>query len=109
MRSGKLVHVIKLYSYTTQVNAAGTPVEDWHPLATLRAEIVSRATEDFLQNAGEASIARAVFRTRYVANACTGYRIEFGATWYEIEEVTILGRNKGLELRCRQVIEQVRA
>lgn len=109
MRSGKLVHVIEVQRATTTVNAAGTPVQDWVKVAVLRAEVVERATQDFLENAGEASTARIVFRTRFFNGLVTTDRILFDGTTYEIEEVTRIGRRSGLEVRCREEAGETRA
>jgi SPP1 family predicted phage head-tail adaptor len=109
MRSGKLVHVIEVQRATTTVNAAGTPAQDWAKVAVLRAEVVERATQDFLENAGEASAARIVFRTRFYDGLLTTDRILFDGTTYEIEEVTRIGRRAGLEIRCREEAGEVRA
>ncbi|EAQ23228.1 phage head closure protein [Roseovarius sp. 217] len=109
MRSGKLVHVIEVQRATSTVNAAGTPVDTWTPIATLRAEVVERATQDFLENAGEISTARTVFRTRFFNGLITTDRIAFDGHTFEVEEVTRIGRRTGLEIRCRQIAEETRA
>lgn len=101
--------MIEVQRATTTVNAAGTPVQDWVKVAVLRAEVVERATQDFLENAGEASTARIVFRTRFYDSLLTTDRILFDGTTYEIEEVTRIGRRTGLELRCREEAGEVRA
>lgn len=109
MRSGKLVHVIAVLRATTTVNDAGTPVQTWAQIAVLRAEIVERATQDFLENAGEISTARTVFRVRYLDGVLTTDRINFDGQHFEIEEISRIDRQKGLEIRCRQVTEEARS
>ncbi|MEQ8292764.1 MAG: phage head closure protein [Roseovarius sp.] len=109
MRSGKLVHVIAVLRATTTVNDAGTPVQTWAQVAVLRAELLERATEDFLHNAGEISTARTAFRTRFLADLLNTDRINFDGQHFEIEEITRIGRQKGLEIRCRQVTEEARS
>ncbi|WP_297775609.1 phage head closure protein [uncultured Roseovarius sp.] len=109
MRSGKLVHVIEVHRATTTVNAAGTPTQNWTQVAVLRAEVVERATQDFLENAGEISTARTVFRTRFLDGLLTTDRIAFDGQTFEVEEVTRIGRRTGLEIRCREVAEDARA
>lgn len=109
MRSGKLCHVIEVLRATTAVNDAGTPVQTWAQVAVLRAELVERATQDFLENAGEISTARTVFRTRFFEGLLTTDRIGFDGQTFEIEELTRIGRRKGWEIRCRQVTEEARS
>ena len=109
MRSGKLVHVIEVQRATTTISAAGTPSQTWTKTAVLRAEVVDRATQDFLENAGEASTSRVVFRTRFLNSLLTTDRIQFDGVTYEIEEISRIGRRSGLEIRCRQEAGTVRA
>ncbi|MDM8167153.1 phage head closure protein [Roseovarius sp.] len=104
MRSGKLVHVIEIQRASVTVNDAGTPSSTWGKVATLRAELVERSTEEFLRNAGETSETTVVFRTRHLDGVTDEDRVSFDGAAYDIEEITRIGRRKGLEFRCREVM-----
>ena len=103
MRSGKLVHVIEIQRASVTVNDAGTPSSTWAKVATLRAELVERSTEEFLRNAGETSETTVVFRTRHLDGVTDEDRVSFDGAAYDIEEITRIGRRKGLEFRCREL------
>ena len=100
MRSGQLVHVIEIQRATATVNNAGTPTQTWAQIATLRAEVVERSTEEFLRAAGDTDETTVVFRTRYLDGITSNDRVSFDGGTYDLEEITRIGRRKGLELRC---------
>ncbi len=108
MRSGKLVHVITVQRVTRSINASGTPIDTWSYAGSLRAEVVERAAQDFLEKAGETSKVRVVFRTRYLEDLDAKDRISFDGQTFEIEELVRIGRRKGLELHCTQIAEETR-
>lgn len=103
MKAGKMVHVIEIQQATMTVNAAGTPVQTWSKLATLRAELIEQATEEFLRNAGDTNVTTLVFRSRYVAGITTDNRISFDGDAFDIEQIVPIGRRRGLEFRCKAV------
>ncbi|GGG62778.1 hypothetical protein GCM10011415_06440 [Salipiger pallidus] len=103
MRAGRMVHVIEVQQATTTINDAGTPVDSWEKLFTLRAELVEQSTEEFLRGAGDTQVTALAFRTRYLAGVTTKHRVSFDGEAYDIEEITSIGRRRGLELRCKAV------
>ncbi|SLN19961.1 Phage head-tail joining protein [Roseivivax jejudonensis] len=103
MKAGHMVHVIEIQRSTATVNDAGTPERTWSRLATLRAEVVERSTEEFLRNAGETSETTIVFRTRFLAGLTDDDRVDFDGFAFDIDEIVTVGRRRGLELRCRRV------
>lgn len=103
MKSGKLVHVIEIQRGSATVNAAGTPTTTWVKLATLRAELVERSTEEFLRNAGETTETTIVFRTRFLSGVLDSDQVSFDGGIYDIGELVTIGRNKGLEIRCKEI------
>lgn len=100
MRTGRLIHVIKVQSSSETLNARGTPVTTWADKATLRAQIVQQGTEEFIRGYGASDETVIVFRTRYVDGIENADRVAFDGRHFNIKEVTPLGRRKGLELRC---------
>ena len=102
MKAGKMVHVIEIQRVTTTVNDAGTPTETWAKVATMRAELVERSTEEFLRTAGETSETTIVFRTRFLDGVSDNDRVSFDGNAFDIDEIVTIGRRKGLELRCRR-------
>ncbi|MAC79291.1 MAG: head-tail adaptor protein [Rhodobacteraceae bacterium] len=103
MKAGRLVHVIEIQQATATVNDAGTPVQSWSKLATLRAELIEQATEEFLRGAGDTDVATLAFRTRYLPGVTNTNRVSFDGTAYDIEKIVTIGRRRGLELRCKAV------
>lgn len=100
MQAGKLVHVIEVQSLATTVNEAGTPAQTWTKKATLRAELVTEAAEEFIRGSGASEETAIVFRTRYLPGITLEDRVRFNGQSFNIKSVLPLGRRKGLELRC---------
>lgn len=98
--AGKLSRVITLQRATTAPNDAGTPVETWADLATLRAEVVELGTVEAMRQYGAADVAGVVFRTRFLAGVTNADRVAFDGQTYGLKAVTVIGRNRGLELRA---------
>lgn len=103
MKAGRMVHVIEVQQATTAVSEAGTPVQTWAKFATLRAELVEQSTEEFFRAAGDTDVAAVAFRVRFVPGVTTTQRVSFDGQPYDIEQIVTIGRNKGLELRCKGV------
>ncbi|SCM70028.1 putative Phage head-tail adaptor [uncultured Pleomorphomonas sp.] len=99
MRAGNLDRLVTIERFTNTVDDFGTPVATWAEVATLRAQIVSASTEEFIRNGAEAETV-IVFRTRYLAGVTTADRIGYQGAAFNIKETTEIGRRKGLELRC---------
>jgi len=102
MKAGKMVHVIDVQQASMTVNAAGTPVQTWSKLATLRAELIEQSTEEFLRGAGDTGVTTLAFRTRHVSGITTDHRVSFDGAAFDIEEIVAIGRRRGLELRCKR-------
>lgn len=100
MKPGRMVHVIAIERGTQSVDAYGTPAHVWSRHATLRAELIERSTEEFLRGAGETDVTSIAFRTRYLADLTNSDRINFDGQIFDIEEITPIGRARGLEIRC---------
>lgn len=100
MKAGKMVHVITMQRMTATVNAAGTPVQSWADLATLRAEKVEQTTAEFIRGHGASDETVVVFRTRFLADLTTADRISFRGQVFNIKELSPIERRRGLELRC---------
>lgn len=98
-----MIHVITVERSATTLNDYGTASRAWTEVATLRAEIVSRTTEEFLRAQGAVDETAIVFRTRWIAGVTNADRVSFDGKAYNIREVTEIGRRKGLELRCGEV------
>lgn len=100
IKAGKLDRQITIERQAETVAASGSVSKTWAALATVRAELVQLAAEEYLAGFGEADTGGAVFRIRYLAGITTADRVTFDATTYDIEEIAELGRKRGLELRC---------
>lgn len=100
MRAGSLDRVIRLQRSTATLNDAGTPAETWADVATLRAELVQLGAVERVRAYGAAEELGVVFRTRFVAGVTNADRVVFDGRVYNLREVTVIGRNRGLELRA---------
>lgn len=105
MKAGKLFHVLTVQRATEGLNDAGTPTTTWADLATLRAELVQQSTTEFIRAQGATDEAVLIFRTRYLAGVTNADRISFAGEALNLKEVVVLGRNRGLELRCTRLGE----
>ena len=103
IKAGNLDRQITIERQTETVAASGSVSKSWTALATVRAELVQLAAEEYLAGFGEADTGGAVFRIRYLAGITTADRVTFDGATYDIDEIAELGRKRGLELRCARV------
>lgn len=103
MKSGKLVHVLTIQRATTVIDASGAPVSTWSGFATLRAEKLEQTTEEFIRSAGATDDTIIIFRTRFIAGVTNADRILFAGQTFNLKEIMVLGRNRGLEFRCMRL------
>jgi SPP1 family predicted phage head-tail adaptor len=99
IRAGKLDRQITIERQAETVAASGAVLQDWVPVATVRAELVQRSADEYLTGYGEAETGNAVFRIRYLAGITTADRVNFNGVAYAIDEIAELGRKRALELR----------
>lgn len=106
MRAGKLDRVIVIQRYTViGDDGMGNEIHGWGDLVTLRAQIVTASTEEFFRSYGIANDYVVIFRTRYYPSIDPADRIRFDGRHFDINEVTLIGRNRGLEIRCVRLAE----
>jgi SPP1 family predicted phage head-tail adaptor len=103
MRSGSLDRIITLQAVTTAVDDYGTPTEAWTDIAEVRAQLIQASTDERLRDYGESQVASVVFRIRWREGVSTAMRIWYGTQFYNIREVTEIGRRRALELRAELV------
>ncbi|WP_353428931.1 phage head closure protein [Paracoccus denitrificans] len=103
MKSGKLVETIQIERFTMTVNDAGTPVQTWAPIGTLRAERVDQTTEEFIRGFGASDEELVIFRARFFDGITNADRVIWNGDAFNIKQVTPIGRRKGVELRCVRV------
>lgn len=100
MRSGKMIHLIEIRRATETINNYGTPARSWSLVATLRAEIVRRTTEEFMREQGASTDELMTFRIRHLDGILSSDRVMFEERAFDIREIAPIGWRKGLELRC---------
>lgn len=100
MRSGKLDRSITIQTFSSTVDADGTPVEAWATFATVRAQIVQASTDEFLAGYGETDKTAIIFRIRWLEGVTTDHRVQYDGKDLNIRELKEIGRRKGLEIRC---------
>jgi SPP1 family predicted phage head-tail adaptor len=100
MQAGKLDRTITLQRKAETVSATGATVTAWTTLATVRAEIVTASTSEFLTDFGEAENDDSTFRIRYLAGITTADRIVYEGKAFNIKKIVEIGRRRGLELRA---------
>jgi SPP1 family predicted phage head-tail adaptor len=100
MRAGRLDQTIFIQRVSTDVNAAGTPVETWSTVMTLRAQIMQGSTEEFLSAAGAEAQTATVFRIWYCEGLRLSDRVAHGDRLFDIKELREIGRRAGLDIRA---------
>jgi SPP1 family predicted phage head-tail adaptor len=101
MRAGKLTHSITIERLVEGLDDYGVPRPTWTPIATVRAEILTASTSEFLTGAGEGAASAIVFRIRYMEGVTPADRITLdGKGAYDIKEIKQIGRRRGLEIRA---------
>ena len=101
MRAGKLDSVVQIQRATVTINAAGSPSETWATIGSLRAEVVNLVTAEVIRSVGGAVDDRTlVIRTWFMPGVTTADRVVFDGRTYNIKGLSIIGRNRGLELRA---------
>lgn len=98
--------VIVIQRVSTMRNAAGTPVETWSDLVTLRAQVIQSSTEEFMRGAGAQDKTAAVFRTHYFPDVTNADRVVCDGEVYNIKELKELGRRQALEIRTTSLGEE---
>ena len=102
MKSGSLSRIITVQRAATAVSEAGTPVQTWSDLATLRAELVELGTVEQIKAHGAVDETGIVFRTRFLAGVTNADRVVFDGHPYNLRSVMVIGRNRGLELKVEE-------
>lgn len=101
MRAGKLDRVITIERATTIIDDAGTLTPTWATVTTLRAQIVTQTTQEFIRNEGGGTSENAiVFRTRYIQGVLLDDRVTYEGASFDVKETKEIGRRRGLEIRC---------
>ena len=103
MKSGKLTETIRIERATGALNEYGTPEAAWTRLATIRAERIDATTEEFMRGFGASDEQAVVFRVRFIEGVSNADRVIWQGEAFNIQQVTPIGRRKGLDLRCVRV------
>ena len=103
MRAGLLTRTVTLDAYSAgEPDDYGNSTPTWTPFATIRAQLVTMSTEEFLRASGEASEASLVFRVRYLPGVTNAHRLTFEGRQFDVKEVIAIGFRETLELRCME-------
>lgn len=100
MRAGKLDRTITIEREIKTVKPSGSVVKFWQTIATVRTEIVQQSATEFLTGFGEAENGTIIFHARYIADITTADQVTYNGASYNIKEIKIIGRRKGIELRA---------
>lgn len=101
MRAGNLDRTIVLQRWTEgEPDPYGNVVSIFVDRATLRAQVVSASTDEFIRDHGASDETVIVFRTRFLPGVELADRVIYGGEPFDIKQVAEIGRRKGLELRC---------
>lgn len=104
MRAGNLDRTITLDAFAPgppDDYGSGSPV--WSAFKTVRAQLVTMSTEEYLRAYGETAETAIVFRIRFTEGVTTEHRVGYDGRNFNIREVKEIGRRKGLELRCEEL------
>ena len=100
MRAGTLDREIIIETVATTIDDAGTPIEIWEPLATLRAALKDNAVDETHGEQGDTTKDLLTFQTRYVPGVSVSARIVYHGQPYNLIQVREIGRQRGLELKA---------
>jgi SPP1 family predicted phage head-tail adaptor len=103
MRAGKLDRTIIIQRFTSTVDDYGGVTETWTDLATMRAQLVQASTDEYIRAYGASDETVIIFRTRWLDDITNADRVSFEGSFCNIKEVKLIGRRKGLELRCEAI------
>jgi len=100
--AGTLDRIVTIQRFTSTINDAGTPVETWADIATVRAQLVQATTGEYIvANLGALDKAAMIFIIRWMDGLTNADRISYNGVIYNLKDVAEIGRRVGLELRCQ--------
>jgi head-tail adaptor len=103
MRAGNLDRVIIIQRATTVIGLAGTPVETWAAIATLRAQLIETTTDEFVRAYGASTERLVMFRTLFIDGVLASDRIFYENQAFTIKQIKEIGRRKALEFRAERL------
>lgn len=103
MRAGRLDKTITIERPSTGIDVYGTPTIGWETVATMRAQIVGIATEEFVRGQGNSTETVITFRMRWLDDVTPANRITYDGMAFDIKETKEIGRRRGLDIRCVRV------
>ena len=107
MNSRRLQEQLVIERMTRNVSSAGTVIETWTALATVRGELLRRGFVERLQDFGEAEEGTVGFRIRTIPGVTitTADRVAYAGNVLDLVDVVEVrrGRSMFIELTCRQV------
>jgi head-tail adaptor len=104
MRAGQLYHVVTVERAALAVDDYGAPTTTWTTIATMRAELIDApSTEEVVRESGASTEAALHLRTRYFAGLTVADRLRFEGTAFDVKELKVIGRRRGLEIRAERV------
>lgn len=103
MRAGKLDRVIHFERAFTTVAPSGATSSAWVPISFMRAERLDWAADSTDHSSGALTEIVTIFRTRMNNDVRLGDRVREGSDLFDIVGMKEIGRQRGLELRCRRV------
>lgn len=103
IRAGKLVYPIEIERVTVAISDAGTPVETWAPIASVRAEMVERTIGETHTDSGTRTETNITFRLRYVADIALADRVTYAGKAFDLIEIEEPQRGRELVLKVRRI------
>lgn len=103
MKAGRLTEEIQIERFTNTVNDAGTPIQTWAHICTLRAEKVEQSTTEYIRNYGASDEDLVIFRARFFEGITNADRVIWNGGAFNIRQTVPMGRRKGMELRCARL------
>ncbi|RXF69240.1 phage head closure protein [Hansschlegelia zhihuaiae] len=101
MRAGRLDRAIAIERLgAMDIDLDGVPLDTWTTLATVPAEVVQVAADEFLTGAGVSQSTTIIFRVRYLDGLQETDRVRFNGRAYGVTSLVELGRREGLEIRA---------
>ena len=105
MRAGRLDRQIIIQQKTTTYNSYNEPTDTWSTYKSVYAEVIGRTGREFLTSDQTIAERRAIFRIRYITGIEMTMRISYDSFYWDILDIRYLGRNMGLEIHARALVE----
>jgi SPP1 family predicted phage head-tail adaptor len=98
MHIGRLDRKITIEQSTPTRNSSGEAVDSWSTFATVWAQKQDLRGQEFFAARQVNSEVITKFKIRHLSGVTRAMRVNYGGSYYRIEQIVELGRNEAMEL-----------